>query len=75
MYPLFWSCCKWKAAETPVQEETAVAAEEKEVTPSRQDAQMQLFERLRTLKQLCDEGVLTEQEFEAQKAKLLGSDE
>lgn len=73
---VFWLVYyKWKAAETPVQEETAVAAEEKEVTPSRRDAQMQLFERLRMLKQLYDEGALTEQEYEEQKMKLLGSGE
>lgn len=73
---VFWLVYyKWKAAETPVQEETAVAAEEKEVTPSRRDAQMQMFERLRMLKQLYDEGALTEQEYEEQKMKLLGSGE
>lgn len=72
----FWLvCCKWKEKKAVSREGNAAATGEEEGASSRQDAQMQLFERLRTLKQLCDEGVLTEQEFEAQKAKLLGSDE
>ena len=68
-------CCKWKEKKAVSRERNAAATGEEEGASSRQDAQMQLFERLRMLKQLCDEGVLTEQEFEEMKAKLLGSGE
>lgn len=72
----FWLvCCKWKEKKAVSRERNAAATGEEEGASSRQDAQMQLFERLRMLKQLCDEGVLTEQEFEEMKAKLLGSGE
>ena len=66
---------KWKAAEAPSRKARSAAEEEKTDAPAGHDAQMQMFERLRMLKQLYDEGALTEQEYEEQKMKLLGSGE
>lgn len=72
----FWLvCCKWKEKKAVSREGNAAATGEEEGASSRQDAQMQLFERLRMLKQLYDEGALTEQEYEEQKMKLLDSGE
>ena len=72
----FWMVnYKWKDAEAPSRKEISAAGEEKNDVPAGHDAQMQMFERLRMLKQLYDEGALTEQEYEEQKMKLLGSGE
>lgn len=72
----FWMVnYKWKDAEAPSRKERSAAEEEKNDAPAGHDAQMQMFERLRMLKQLYDEGALTEQEYEEQKMKLLGSGE